>query len=334
MIALLLTIVFLGCSTYLYTHVHDVQHRKLWHCKTPLRLHSLCYYEAYKFIFINKAGILFAIFLTVNIYHIKDYQPYIDIDQYYYQTYSRQLQGASTKEKDTLLYKEEKKYERNHINMETLQHQFQEKKISEYEFNAKNYEYSKVSNSEKGFRIAAEQYKEIKKQKGVYIDQSAYIAMFGSEAYKTYVLQFICICLLLILGISPIMTIEYTTGMNPYLNPMIFRLSKVDRRKKVLVLTYGILVFLIGISIRIIKVFIYYQGGNLTSPIKNLLSLNTTMTIPIYLYLGIWLLIGIIIIIILSYVYIVISKKAEREGAAIFFSTFTLLPMLALYLLL
>lgn len=321
-------------SFLLFTNTFRLRFIKLPRLKRFYHIHSLAYYETYKFFFLQKAGLILVIFLIANIFLVKDYRPFITIDEYYYQSYSEQLNGPPSIMKDNLVKEQKEVYEINHKNIENLRVQYQEQKISEREYEIQYMEYDKIGVSEKGFMIAFQQYEQVKKQGGIYIDQSAYKELLGPASYKIYSLQFLCICILLMISLSSIMAIESTSGMNVYMNTMTYQMNKVNKRKRLIAISYGVLVFLIGMSFRFIKIFIYYKGSFLNSSVQNLLFLNTSLSIPINAYIGMWICIGTIITITLSFIYLTISKKAESEASAIFFSAFTLLPILTLYLLL
>lgn len=314
--------------------------RLLWHRKgaslSGRVIPSLFRGESKKLFFMQKGLFLLLVLIIVQSVSYGENPFYMNKTESYYYQYSMDLQGEPSKEKTEMIKAEEKRFE---LQAEELDKQYLRYDKGEISFAVLNYYKSELTPSPmeiEGFEKAKKQYFTVRDKYSdydnvVYIYQTGWEKLLGSESKNKEILDFIKIFLVLLLAFSGIGTVEKTTSVELLIRSSFKGNKSVWRMKRILCACYAFIAAGLTFVWRPIQIVKYYPLFGIEKDIHSILLFSDIgFPFSIGVFLGMIYFIKGVIAVAAGEVILTLSEKCNQESTVLFLGSIILFVPIAL----
>lgn len=292
---------------------------------------KIFWFEFYKLIIINKVGLILLIFIIFQIYNLNIINKNISFSENLYLNYMKTFSGKLTQEKEEIIIKEQKRFEKAKLALEEIEEKVQNGEISREESIQYKEPYNEILNTEKIFLRIIKQYEHIKENpKAEFVYDTGYKellrvnknAFLESDVYLVIMAEIV---------FSAIFVMEYKNGMNRILNTTPKGKEITTRAKIGVCLITSIIIFIISIIPEMIKIGQIYSFDNITASITSIgYFSNLYSEISILGFIIISYLVRFIVFISIVLVILSISVKLKNTTYTILVSSsIMLIPLIA-----
>ncbi len=283
---------------------------------------SLSRQECFKAFVSNKGWIFVAIALIVGVYSIDTSTLYMDFDNSVYWSYAELLEGPVDEEHETILQKEEERFSNIGQEIQTVQSDYQEGKLSKQEYYSKMQELNSFDKRLDGFdkaKIQFEKLQALEQETGreLYFSNQLQSNYIFHNAFRSWITAVLFACLL-ILALSSFYPSDYQSGMDSLLRSMKYGRQRLMlyRMGYAVLMAVGILTILT--IPHIITISAQYGWPDLSIPIQSIegygyLSWNITIGWFLIFNLGL----QYITAIVLALVILAISTLVKTQSLTI-----------------
>lgn len=269
-------------SYLLYNNESSLTLRRKWnfihlhtHRKTSIKKRhprGLWFYEFYKQIIIGKGGILFAVFLCVQVFLFFSSNYFVVSEEFYYRSYSEVLNGQFSEKKEQYLadeadrfaaIKEEQMEIIQRYNMGEIDAMKQAFLLDQIPFNQTQF------NALNNVTYQYETLKDLQDNEGLdveYVYRTPWEKLLGSDAQKGYALRLEIAFLFLLLILSSSGAIEKTASMDKLIAISVVGKRGIAFRKLTLYIILATLIMLCSFLPEPIKIIQVYGIDGFASP--------------------------------------------------------------------
>lgn len=323
-IIMIVTILLLVLSVWAFKQNKEISKKKMIQYKS-FKVHSLAYYEAYKLFWKQKGFLILILFMIFSYVQMKDFQPYIDKDTYYYQIYSKELVGECNQTKEKYIQSKKEYYQNVHVQLKEIQEQYSKGIISEARYLLEIEPLQKALYGEEGFRRVESQYDYVTEHHTIYVEESGYQYLYqeGRQSIIIYLMLgwFVLACIL-----CNVHAIE--KPIEALLNTSIYQQKKMNQYKYLYASICAICCYGIGVGAYLWNIIHYFQMDQMNAPLSSLFFLGSNISISIQMMLIILLSIGLLLTMIYTYLCIWISKHSDSSSKALITSFIIAISMM------
>lgn len=286
--------------------------------------------EFYKMMIINKVLIILLLFTVFQIYSLNHVNKNISFGENIYKNYMKTFSGKLTEEKESIILKEQEKFEKARFAIENIEEKVRNGEISKEESIRYKEPYNEILSSEEIFSRIIEQYEYIKENpKAEFVYDTGYKELLRINK-NAFIESDIYLIVMAEIAFSVIFVMEYKTGMNKILNTTPKGKMITAKTKIIVCIITSLIIFMISIIPEIIKIGQIYGLDNITASITSLRSFgNLPFEISILEFTIINYLVRFIVFISIVLFILWISLKLKNTTYTILVaSTIMLIPMI------
>ena len=219
---------------------------------------------------INKVLIILLLFTAFQIYSLNNANKNISFSENIYKNYMKTFSGKLTEKKESIILKEQEKFEKAKLAIENIEEKVQNGEISKEEAIRYEEPYNEILSSEEIFLRIVEQYEHIKENPNAeFVYDTGYKELLRVNK-NAFIESDVYLIVMAEIVFSVIFVMEYKTGMNKILNTTPKGKAETTKAKIIVCLITGLIIFMISIIPEIIKVGQIYGFDNITASITSL----------------------------------------------------------------
>lgn len=190
--------------------------------KTGIGMHTnLLLHEGRKILITNGAGLVLALFAAFQFYSVSQRSAYLSYEEYYYREYMLALEGGTREQTQEMIEKESQRYEQLDELWEEAYLKWEEGEINDRELAQTQDLISEQTKGRNAFARVLERVEYVmdyEKQHGEALElvyEGGWNYLFGREEppYKTDMLRAVALVLMMIVALSGVFPMEYSTHM-------------------------------------------------------------------------------------------------------------------------
>ena len=301
---------------------------------------NLFMHEAYKLLIMNKALLVLSICILLQFFHYKNINYYFRREEMHYYNYSLTLAGELSADKEKFLETELEKFESAEEKKEQIFERYENNEIDEHyrDYLLEQLDYDEDQKS--AFERASSQYSELEamKNRGIraeYVYQTGWNCIYGAEALKKSLGEFMSVFAVLILMLSSYEAADITTHAESLIVISKRGRKAVLKRKLAASFILGLISSAACFIPQTAAAAITFGLSGFSAPAKSILVLSWA---PDFFSAAVFFItyqiIRIIIVSVSAVLILYISRKTKNPITAMFISAAVLiLPLGILYLI-
>lgn len=318
---------------FLYGNCFELKTRQPNYTKYFRPHASLLCHESYKIMIANRALVIVLLFGFLIGYRILSQEYHPSVQERYYQDMMMQLEGELTKEKETLILSEQKRYEEAFSEMERINRLVDYGKIDENAGEHLKEKWEEVTFFYPSFERVLRQYERIERSGGNFIYDTGYLYLFGKRS-ADYLMDLLLLSLCIIIAFSNVIAGEYEKGAWKLLGATQAGKKKIISRKVIVCIIVTAGLSAIPIVCRFINVSEAYPLHGLDFAVTDLPCCEQfPFAIPVFLFVSLLMLSQMVSLAVVVLIVLAISYWRKNHIQTVFFSMLILVVPLVLQLL-
>lgn len=236
---------------------------------------NLLSFETYKILIDQKALLILAVLILVQIFSAGNINYFIDKEEYYYQSYCSYLSGELTDEKSDYMQAEKINIDDTQSIIDKLNTQYENGDISYSTLQIELYSLNVDESKSNAFHRAYDQYMQLEEishsGKDVsFVYQTPWEKLITNDALVYDLISIAFLFLALILAFSSSASVEKTTDMDKIITISPKGIKAVEKRKMAVITTFAFLSAIIVFLPRIAMVVNTYGLTELSAPVQSI----------------------------------------------------------------
>lgn len=288
-------------------------------------------HEGYKLLIMNRAGIVFLVFIACIGYETFSVRYHPSPAEVYYQSLMTQLEGPLTIYKSTLISSEQKRYAAAFQKIEQIDHLVETGQLSSSAGDSMKLPYYNETAFYPAFQRVLTQYKHIRETGGQFVYDTGYLYLFGLQN-DTLMINLFLLLLCILLAFSNGMSMEYQKKSFYLLSASMGGRRSIYLNKIFICMGCAAVFSLVPWVFRLIHINSVYPLHGLLTPLQSIPAYHETgFTIPILLWILLTMMCQAIVVISTTLVTLCLSDRLKHHLPALAISTVILLLPLLLY---
>lgn len=296
----------------------------------PYREHnSLILHENYKIFIMNKAGLILLVFLMLLVYQNLSREYQMTPSENYYHSLMQQLEGDLTEEKESLIQKEQERYEKAFAELDRIEQMIGNGELTKEAGDSLKIPYYNEVVYYSTFQRVEKQYHHVKEVQGQFVYDTTYEYLLGFRE-NHFRLQLILLIMGLLFAFSNVYTMERQRNLWGILAATAKGRKRISLCKILVCVVWTVVFSLGNLLSYVYSILKVYPLSELGSRITNLpVYYEMHLPVPIWLWLVFAVFLQALVLAAVTCVILWISGRVRTQLQALFLGACIFLLSLA-----